>query len=95
MTDWPDAHARNSDPVTSQAAAETAGERALTDCERVVGVLLELGPRGAEQIGDECGIDAYVVRKRLADLEHNGSATPTDELRKTRSGRHERIWRAL
>lgn len=57
-------------------------------------LLREKGPLGAEQIAAYLNIDAYAVRKRLADLEHAGKALPLPMHRMTASGRHERIWRA-
>ena len=87
-------HARRSDPETSKEAAGRVKEFAAGQCAAILAVLLEKGPLGAEQIAAYLHIDAYAVRKRLADLEHAGRARPLALHRVTASGRHERIWRA-
>lgn len=86
--------ARRSDPSTSHdAAARTAAFRNAQK-DRILAKLRDDGQAGAEEIGDDLGMDGYAVRKRLADLEHAQLAVPTGMQRQTRSGRWERIWRA-
>lgn len=87
-------HARCSDPETSKDAAARVREFAAGQCADILAVLRERGRLGAEQIAAYLHIDAYAVRKRLADLEHAGMAQPLPMQRVTASGRHERIWRA-
>lgn len=87
-------HARTGDPETSKEAAARVREFAAGQCLAILGVLQKYGPLGAEQIAGHLNIDAYAVRKRLADLEHAGKAQPLPTQRMTASGRHERIWRA-
>lgn len=88
--------ARNSDPMTSQAAAARVGEFAADHCSRILACLREHGQMGAEEIGDRIGLDAYAVRKRLPELEREGKvASVCDLQRRTRSGRWERVWRAV
>lgn len=87
-------HARRGDPDTSKEAAGRVREFAAGQCAAILAVLREKGPLGAEQIAAYLHIDAYAVRKRLADLEHAGQAFPLALHRVTASGRHERIWRA-
>lgn len=87
-------HVRASDPQTSRHAAESMADVAPGLCERVLRALTALGSAGAEQIGARCGMDPYAVRKRLADLEREGRAYPTDAKRTTSTGRAERVWRA-
>lgn len=86
--------ARRRDPATSKEAASTVKEFAAGQCAAILAVLREKGPLGAEQIAAYLNIDAYAVRKRLADLEHASKALPLPMHRMTASGRHERIWRA-
>lgn len=86
--------ARRRDPATSKEAASRVKEFAAGQCAAILAVLREKGPLGAEQIAAYLNIDAYAVRKRLADLEHAGRARPLALHRMTASGRHERIWRA-
>lgn len=87
-------HARRGDPSTSKEAAARVREFAAGQCADILAVLRERGRLGAEQIAAYLHIDAYAVRKRLADLEHAGMAQPLPMQRVTASGRHERIWRA-
>lgn len=86
--------ARRRDPSTSKEAAGRVKEFAAGQCAAILAVLREKGPLGAEQIAAYLNIDAYAVRKRLADLEHASKALPLPTHRMTASGRHERIWRA-
>ena len=87
-------HARCSDPETSKDAAARVREFAAGQCADILAVLRERGRLGAEQIAAYLRIDAYAVRKRLADLEHAGLARPLTMHRMTASGRKERFWEA-
>lgn len=87
-------HARAADPETSKESAARVREFAAGQCAALLAELRK-ADASAEQLGDALGLDAYSVRKRLADLEHAQQAEPTGETRKTRSGRAERIWRAV
>lgn len=87
-------HARRADPETSKEAAARVREFAAGQCLAILSVLQKYGPLGAEQIAGHLKIDAYAVRKRLADLEDAGKAQPMPAFRRTASGRQERIWRA-
>ena len=69
-------HARRGDPSTSKDAASRVREFAAGQCADILAVLRERGRLGAEQIAAYLRIDAYAVRKRLADLEHAGMARP-------------------
>jgi hypothetical protein len=92
----PASHARRSDPATSKEAAARVREFAGGQCAQILKWLDAFRPdgAGAEQLATMTGLDAYKVRKRLADLHHAGLARPTDLTRRTESGRHERIWEA-
>ena len=81
---------RNSDPWTSHAAGASVNVK--SQCEAILTVLRVLQYAGAEEIAEQCGLDAYAVRKRLADLHDARLAKPSEVTRKTRSGRAERIW---
>lgn len=85
-------HARRGDPSTSKDAASRVREFAAGQCADILAVLRERGRLGAEQIAAYLRIDAYAVRKRLADLEHAGMARPLTLHRMTASGRKERLW---
>lgn len=90
----PATHARRHDPSTSHEAAARVREFAAGQCLAILAVLQKYGQLGAEQIAGHLNIDAYAVRKRLADLEHAGKAKPLPIHRTTASGRRERIWAA-
>ena len=85
--------ARQTDPQTSQAAAAQV-ERFATGQYQLILTALRAGfaPMGAEQIGAAIGLDAYAVRKRLAELQQYKLARPTDQTRTTSTGRSERLW---
>jgi predicted ArsR family transcriptional regulator len=87
--------ARRTDPVTSHEAARMASEFAGTHCARIHAALIQCGPMDPEQIGAMVGMDGYQCRKRLSDLKKAGNAEPTGEVVPTRSGRSQRVWRAL
>jgi transcription initiation factor IIE alpha subunit len=87
-------HARREDPETSKDAAKRVREFASGQCVAIRAVLRERGRLGAEQIAAWLKLDAYAVRKRLADLEHAGLAKPLPIHRQTASGRQERLWEA-
>lgn len=91
----PHPQARNSDPITSHAAADSIRGISSAQRERIVKVLASSGPLGAEQIGDVMRLDAYAIRKRTAELQHEKLIEPTGDTRRTRTGRAERIWRLV
>lgn len=84
--------ARRCDPITSHMAAEMVREFAGGQCAEILELLKRRGPLSPEQIAAHMGIDAYSVRKRLADLEHAGKAKPNGMTCLTVSGRRQRIW---
>jgi anthranilate phosphoribosyltransferase len=92
MTQLPLPSYRTTDPKTSRDAAHSMKRAATAQCARVLMVLRLNGELGAEQIGIIAGMEAYAVRKRLAELCTAGVITPTGDTRNTVSGRSERIW---
>lgn len=90
--------ARNTDPITSQAAAGMVTQFAddhysrILKALRVVRAFFGTGKAGAEQIADHAGLQAYQVRKRLPELAKMGEVRATNETRKTASWRSERLW---
>ena len=89
------AKSRRLDPETSHAAGDSMKRAATRQGASVLNCLRAIRNAGAEEIAELIGIDAYAVRKRLPELQDAGLAEPTDERRTTRSGRSERIWRAV
>ena len=91
----PHTSARATDPHTSHQAAYAAASFAGTHCKQILDALKAHGPLNPEQIAAMVGMDGYQCRKRLSDLQKIGKAEPTGELARTKSGRSQRIWRAL
>lgn len=98
----PSMNARQSDPATSHEAASMAVQFSRAQRDRILAILRKHGKLGAEEItklteGAEAlhGMQAYQVRKRLTELEREKLAAPTDETRRTDTGRSERLWIAL
>lgn len=99
------AHARSEDPVTSHAAAATAGP--LRPAQRAVLRLLEAFPAG---LSDEELVEEYQasrrgrpdvmaqtasgLRSRRKELADAGLVVLTDEVRRTAANRPTRVWRA-
>lgn len=88
------ARARRTDPATSHASAARVDEFGAAHSALVLAALRRFGRAGAEQIAAATRLDAYQVRKRLAECEQAGKAEPTGDTRVTASGRRERIWTA-
>jgi len=89
------AKSRRLDPDTSHAAGDSMKRAATRQGASVLNCLRAIRNAGAEEIAELIGIDAYAVRKRLPELQDAGLADTTGERRTTRSGRSERIWRAV
>jgi predicted ArsR family transcriptional regulator len=84
--------ARRTDPTTSHEAAARVPEFGQAHQALILQALKRFGKAGAEQIAAATRLDAYQVRKRLAELREEGLAHPTGDTRKTASGRSERVW---
>ena len=87
--------ARTSDPATSYAAAAAVGQFIASHHQRIHEALREMVYASAEELEQVVGIPAYAIRKRLPEMQRMGLCRPTDALRKTASGRDERVWGAL
>ncbi|TSE33482.1 helix-turn-helix domain-containing protein [Tepidimonas charontis] len=87
--------ARKTDPATSHEAARRTAEFAGSQRARILAMLRFHGPLTPEQLGAELGVEPYAIRKRLPELQKAGLAMPTGEVKPTRSGRHQRVWRAI
>lgn len=84
--------ARRDDPGTSKAAAQAAVPLAMDHQLKVLMAMRAMGrPVGAEEIAERAGLEPYQVRKRLPELARQGMVLATDVLRRTRSGRSERL----
>lgn len=86
--------ARNSDPQTSHAAAESARDMALQHYDMIVTVLRVHGPAGKDGIARRTGLTGVAVARRMSELERLGRARTTGNLVESNSGRSEREWEA-
>lgn len=84
--------ARKSDPATSHEAAARVKEFGRSHHQLILSALRRFTKAGAEQIAAATKLDAYSVRKRTAELCKRGLIRTTGDVRKTASGRSERVW---
>lgn len=87
-------NARNTDPVTSHAAADRLAFRE-SQWNQILEALSKHGELGAEQIATHIQLQPYQIRKRLPELQDKGLVTPTERTRLTLTRREERVWRLL
>jgi DNA-binding HxlR family transcriptional regulator len=85
--------ARNSDPLTSFQAADSAKELAKTHWRVIVVCLFQNGPLGKDGIATHTGIDGNQVARRLKELETQGWIELTGKTVASKSKRQEREWR--
>jgi predicted ArsR family transcriptional regulator len=83
--------ARNTDPITSHMAAESAKELARKHRERIAQCLMQ-GPCGVSELAVRAGLEPHQAGKRMKELEQEGLAIPTGKTVRSRSGRQEREW---
>jgi len=86
--------ARETDPSTSKAAAESIVD-ALPQMKARVLTALREGPATAGEIGDRIGMPCHCVSSRLNQLRSAGLAGDTDCTRPGATGRPQRVWVAL
>ena len=86
---------RRRDPDTSFDAAKSMRQAASVHCALILNALKTMGPASASQLAARTGLTQVQIARRLPDLEKDGKARPTDQTRKTASGRQERVWCAL
>jgi len=65
---------RSTDPEGSRAAARKARPRANSDAGKILRVIEAFPGLLARDLAKQTGIDAYIVRKRTADLRRLGLA---------------------
>lgn len=87
--------ARNTDPMTSHAAAEQVEAFALSHEMRILKSLLDHGAMTVDEIARHTRLQSHQINKRLPELERKGLAQPTTSQKLSNSGRMERIWRAV
>jgi predicted transcriptional regulator len=87
--------ARNSDPLTSFQAADSAKELANKHGSIIVKCLVQYGPLGKDGIATHTGLDGNQVARRLKELETLGFIELTGKTVASKSKRQEREWRVL
>jgi predicted transcriptional regulator len=85
--------ARNSDPLTSFQAADSAKDLANKHGMLIVDCLQRFGARGKDGIAELTGLDGNQVARRLKELETQGLIELTGKTVASKSGRAEREWR--
>ena len=88
------APARNSDPITSHAAADEAREL-IAKHQRLILSALRQGPAGVDGIAARCSLTGHQAGKRVTDMQRLGLIELTGRLVKSTSGRSQREWRAV
>lgn len=86
--------ARNSDPITSHMAAESARDLRARH-HRIILRTLADRPLGKSGIAAKSELTEYQVSKRLCELERAGLIEPTGRIVPSASGRGEREWRKV
>lgn len=84
--------ARNTDPVTSHMAADSAKELARQHHDRIIACLTKHGPAGKDEIAERSGLEANQVARRMAELQKAGLVVLTGRLVQSKSRRAEREW---
>ena len=85
--------ARNSDPLTSFQAADSAKELAKKHGSIIVQCLVQHGPLGKDGIATHTGLDGNQVARRLKELKTLGLIELTGKTVASKSKRQEREWR--
>jgi transcription initiation factor IIE alpha subunit len=91
MLDHP--RVRNSDPMTSWAAAGSAKDLAKAHAAKIVQCLIKHGSLGKDGIAHHTGLESMQVARRLHELEREGEICLTGSVVKSKSNRLEREWK--
>jgi transcription initiation factor IIE alpha subunit len=83
---------RNSDPMTSWAAAGSAKDLAKAHASKIVQCLIEHGSLGKDGIAHHTNLESMQVARRLHELEREGEICLTGNVVKSKSNRLEREW---
>lgn len=87
--------ARNTDPATSWAAADSAKALAAQHATIIIAALCKYGPQGKDGIATITGLDGNQVARRLSELERNHEILLTGRNVQSKSGRAEREWKVM
>jgi len=85
--------ARNSDPITSYEAADSAKDLASKHFSMIVDTLKSHGALGKDGIARHSGLDSNQVSRRLSELSKMDLIELTGSTVKSKSGRNEREWK--
>jgi len=84
---------RNSDPITSYEAADSAKDLASKHFSMIVDCLKAHGALGKDGIARHSGLDSNQVSRRLSELSKMDLIELTGSTVKSKSGRNEREWK--
>ncbi len=84
---------RNSDPITSFEAADSAKDLASKHFGIIVDCLKAHGALGKDGIAQHSGLDSNQVARRLNELSNMDLIELTGRTVKSKSGRNEREWK--
>ena len=87
--------ARNTDPSTSWAAADSAQALAAHHATILIAALCKDGAMGKDGIATITGLDGNQVARRLSELERNHEILLTGRNVQSKSGRAEREWKVM
>ena len=87
--------ARNTDPLTSWAAADSAKDLAAQHATVIIAALCKYGAMGKDGIALITGLDGNQVARRLSELERNHEILLTGRNVQSKSGRAEREWKVM
>ena len=87
--------ARNTDPSTSWAAADSAKALAAQHATIIIQALVRYGAMGKDGIAAITGLDGNQVARRLSELERNHEILLTGRNVQSKSGRVEREWKVM
>ena len=87
--------ARNTDPFTSWAAADSAKSLAAQHATIIIQALCNYGAMGKDGIATITGLDGNQVARRLSELERNHEILLTGRNVQSKSGRAEREWKVM
>jgi predicted ArsR family transcriptional regulator len=87
--------ARNTDPSTSWAAADSAKDLAAKHAKIIFEALRKHGAMGKDGIAQITGLDGSQVARRLSELERNHKILLTGRNVQSKAGRFEREWNVM
>jgi len=87
--------ARNTDPLTSWSAADSAKFLAVQHATIIIQALCKYGPQGKDGIATITGLDGNQVARRLSELERNHEILLTGRNVQSKAGRAEREWKVM